>query len=276
MGNAISGLVFQPPDVSFVPPKSIIWLRTSLGQRIPAFHADNGAPVTLLFSHGNAEDLGMIYDWFTALSRELRVNILCYDYTGYGRSTGTPSESNCYADIDAAYDYLTVELGKPPESIVLYGRSLGSGPSCYLAERLSRGGTPPGGVMLQSPLLSVYRVAFNFRFTFPGDAFPNCDRVPHVDAPVFIIHGTRDEVVPFWNGEQLFLDTKPRMRCKPFWVEGAGHNNVEVLLRDSGSFVQRVREFLEEAVPAYGGAGADDSPAAAAATAPGAVPGAAV
>lgn len=53
----------------------------------------------------------------------------------------------------------------------------------------------------QSPLLSVYRVAFNFRFTLPGDMFPNVDRIRQVRCPVFVIHGTRDEIVPFRNGE---------------------------------------------------------------------------
>lgn len=59
----------------------------------------------------------------------------------------------------------------------------------------------PLAIMVQSPLLSVYRVAFNFRFTLPGDMFPNVDRIRQVRCPVFVIHGTRDEIVPFRNGE---------------------------------------------------------------------------
>jgi fermentation-respiration switch protein FrsA (DUF1100 family) len=104
----------------------------------------------------------------------------------------------------------------------------------------------------QSPLLSVYRVAFNFRFTFPGDMFPNVDRVRHIESPILIIHGTRDEVVPFWNGEELFLACQVKWRAKPFWVEFAGHNNIETLLREDGSFWRRITEFLEEWVPAFG------------------------
>lgn len=142
---------------------------------------------------------------------------------------------------------------------IRYGRSLGSGPTCYLAEKQSLAGKPVAGVILQvrapenlsasprasthamhwftlrpsfqSPLLSVYRVAFNFRFTFPGDMFPNVDRVRNIESPILIIHGTRDEVVPFWNGEELFLACQVKWRAKPFWVEFAGHNNVETLLR---------------------------------------------
>lgn len=72
-----------------------------------------------------------------------------------------------------------------------YGRSLGSGPTCQLAEELAMDGVALGGVMLQSPLASAFRVAFNFRFTMPGDLFPNIDRVKNVACPLFIIHGTR-------------------------------------------------------------------------------------
>lgn len=79
----------------------------------------------------------------------------------------------------------------------------------------------------QSPLLSVYRVAFNFRFTLWGDMFPNVDRIPKIECPIFIVHGTRDEVVPFWNGEELFFAAQIKWRAKPYWIEGGGHNDLE-------------------------------------------------
>jgi abhydrolase domain-containing protein 17 len=89
----------------------------------------------------------------------------------------THTQANCYADVDAAWEYLRRERKIPSEQIFLYGRSLGSGPTCYLAERLAAEETPLGGVILQSPLCSAFRVAFNFRFTMPGDMFPNIDRI---------------------------------------------------------------------------------------------------
>jgi pimeloyl-ACP methyl ester carboxylesterase len=145
-------------------------LNTSRGSRIPAFFIERpNAQVTILFSHGNAEDLGMIYDWFNDLARVLRVNIMAYDYTGYGKSNGVPQEDSCYADIEAAYQYLLEVRRVQPEQVVLYGRSLGSGPSCYLAAKSAKEGQSVGGVILQSPLLSAYRVAFDFRFTMVGD-----------------------------------------------------------------------------------------------------------
>jgi fermentation-respiration switch protein FrsA (DUF1100 family) len=231
----ISSLLFQPPTPTYLHPSRHFWLNTGTSSRIPAFFIERPhATVTILFSHGNAEDLGMIYDWFNDLARVLRVNIMAYDYTGYGKSRGTPDETSCYADIDAAYRYLLTVRKYQPEQIVLYGRSLGSGPSCYLASKTAREGRSVAGVILQSPLLSAYRVAFNFRFTCPGDKFPNVDYAPHIRCPVFIVHGTQDEVVPFWHGQELFLALHQSWRSKPFWVEGAGHNNIEALLRPTG------------------------------------------
>lgn len=235
MGEMISSLLFQPPTPTYLHPSRHFWLSTGAGSRIPAFFIERpNANVTILFSHGNAEDLGMIYDWFNDLARVLRVNIMAYDYTGYGKSQGTPNEHACYADIEAAYRYLLTVRKLQPEQIVLYGRSLGSGPSCYLAAKTAREGRSVAGVILQSPLLSAYRVAFNFRFTCPGDRFPNIDYAPFIRCPVFIVHGTQDEVVPFWHGQELFLALPQAWRSKPFWVEGAGHNNIEALLRPTG------------------------------------------
>jgi abhydrolase domain-containing protein 17 len=247
MGDAISTLLFQPPSPTYLHPSRHFWLRTASGSNIPAFYIERpGAVVTLLFSHGNAEDLGMIYDWFNDLARVLRCNIMAYDYTGYGKSNGSPTEDGCYNDIEAAYNYLINERHILPEQIVLYGRSLGSGPSCYLAAKTAtKEGRSVAGLILQSPLLSAYRVAFNFRFTMAGDKFPNIDYAPNIQCPVFIIHGTQDEVVPFWHGQDLFLSVKQQWRAKPFWVEGAGHNNIEAMLRPTGAFVAKIVEYLD-------------------------------
>merc|ERR1711957_795266 len=115
------------------------------------------------------------------------------------------------------------------------------------------GGRSVAGLILQSPLLSAYRVAFSFRFTMCGDRFPNIDYAPRIKCPVFIVHGTQDEVVPFWHGQELFLALKQGWRAKPFWVEGAGHNNIEALLRPSGAFVDKLVEFLDLHVAARKG-----------------------
>jgi hypothetical protein len=94
--------------------------------------------------------------------------------------SGTASEESCYASIDAVFNYLVEKRGLSPHQIVLYGRSLGSGPSCYLAEKTSMGGNQVAGLILHSPFTSVYRVVLDFGFTMVGDQFPNVDRVKNI------------------------------------------------------------------------------------------------
>ena len=93
-----------------------------------------------------------------------------------------------------------------------------------------------------------------FRYTLPYDLFPNIDRLPHVTCPVFVIHGTRDEIVPFVHGEELFLAAPVHLRAKPNWVQGGGHNDLEYYAvdgEDESFFLEQFREFLLEWVPAY-------------------------
>ncbi|GMI61467.1 hypothetical protein ScalyP_jg2986 [Parmales sp. scaly parma] len=248
MGEMVSSLLFQPPPPSYLSPTSHFWLPN---RQIPAFFIDNGAKISILFSHGNAEDLGMIYSWFVDIAQVLEVNVLAYDYTGYGKSQGTPSEEDCYEDIQCAYDFLTKTRGIIPENIILYGRSLGSGPSIYLASKTATEGRSVAGVILQSPLLSAYRVAFNFRFTMPGDKFANVDRIANVRCPTFIVHGAQDEVVPFWHGQELFLTLPQVWRAKPFWVQAAGHNNIEALSKQQ--FLDHIKNFMDGHIPARWG-----------------------
>lgn len=249
MGNSVDKLLFQPPrPASYTNSPNFFPLSTGKNLTIQAFFVRHErAKFTILFSHGNAEDIGMIYDWFKEVAIQLECNVMGYDYLGYGLSDGEkPSETDCFYSAQAAFDFLTETQGYMPDEIVLYGRSLGSGASCELGSKLSREGRPPAGVILQSPLMSAYRVAFHFRYSMPGDMMCNIDKIPSIDAPVFILHGRRDEIVPFWHGECLYLATKPKFRYPPLWVEDAGHNNIEVIVqrKKSGLFFQRLKEFF--------------------------------
>mmetsp|Transcript_13768 Transcript_13768/g.18370 ORF Transcript_13768/g.18370 Transcript_13768/m.18370 type:complete len:458 (-) Transcript_13768:15-1388(-) len=260
MGTVLSkgGLVFQPPpscagsvliatsNCGSDANASRFWLKTRLGSKIEAVFVDQRAVMTILFSHANAEDITLIYPFLMELTRNCHVNALAYSYSGYARSRDrAPSEADVYADIDAAWDYLVLMRGIAPDQILLYGRSIGSGPTVYLAERLAHRQTPPAGIVLQSPLLSIFRIAFNFRYTIPGDLFPNIDRIRSVACPVLLIHGAKDEVVPIWHGQELWLATPLTWRYKPFWIPSAGHNNIEVILRHSGLLFQKLSEFFQ-------------------------------
>jgi len=255
MGETISTLVFRPPPPTQLRSSIYFWLETGDedGNQIPAFYIQRpGAKVTLLFSHGNAEDLGMMYPRMKALAKILGVNIMAYEYSGYGISTGgPPSETMCYKNIDAAFRYLTKMRNIPPHQIILYGRSLGSGPSCYLAAKTAKQGRSVAGLILHSPFLSVYRVVVDCGFTLHGDMFKNIMHAPDIRCPVLIIHATKDEVVPFWHSQELLALLDPTCRVKPFFVEGLGHNNIEIY--EKVKYTQKILYYLERYIPARRG-----------------------
>jgi pimeloyl-ACP methyl ester carboxylesterase len=275
MGDTVSTLLFQPPPPTKLKEQKIIWLNTSEGKKIPGFYisysreggektsrsltvkelqsARTDEGITLLYSHANAEDLGSIYPWCKFLSKMLRVNLFAYDYTGYGMAydEGSPSEDHCYADIEAAYKFLRTDLNVPAKNIVLYGRSLGSGPSCYMASGTAQStdpalGGPVGGVILHAPFLSVYRIVVDTGCTVYGDKFPNIDYAPMIKSPLILVHGTADQIVPFNHSERLYEALPPDSRARPLFIEGMGHNNVHSVVRPM--FVARLNEYLEEHV----------------------------
>ena len=183
---------------------------------------------TALFSHGNA---GNIADRLESISllRSMGFSVLAYDYGGYGRSTGKPSEQRCYADIQAFWDYLLHDRGIPPEKILLFGRSLGGGATADLAARVQ-----PAAVVLESTFLSIPDVV---RDIFPflpirwciRHHFKNKDKVGDIQAPLLIIHSPDDRVIPFRHGKELFdLATEPRQ----FLEIRGDHNEGFVLSMD--------------------------------------------
>ncbi|EYU17770.1 hypothetical protein ABFS83_04G178300 [Erythranthe nasuta] len=180
------------------------------------------ASSTLLYSHGNAADIGQMYELFIELSIHLRVNLLGYDYSGYGQSTGKPSEHNTYADIEAAYKCLEESYGAKQEDIILYGQSVGSGPTVDLAARLPR----LKAVVLHSPILSGLRVMYPVKRTYWFDIYKNIDKIPLVKCPVLVIHGTSDDVVDYSHGKQLYELCQEKY--EPLWIKGGNHCDLEL------------------------------------------------
>ncbi|CAG9581664.1 unnamed protein product [Danaus chrysippus] len=187
--------------------------RTSRGNRIACLfvRCSPNARFTILFSHGNAVDLGQMSSFYLGLGTRINCNIFSYDYSGYGVSGGKPSEKNLYADIDAAWQALRTRYGISPENIILYGQSIGT--ACE----------------------SLFP---NTKRTWFFDAFPSIDKIPKVTSPVLVIHGTEDEVIDFSHGLAIY-ERCPRA-VEPLWVEGAGHNDVELF----NQYLERLKRFV--------------------------------
>lgn len=214
----VDRLIFQPQPASYGDGAWTIKLTTGDGLKISAVYlANENASYTILYSHGNAEDLGDVLPFLAEL-KATGFAVFAYDYHGYGTSQGRASEQNAYRDIDAAYDYLTRRLGVPPQRIIAHGYSVGSGPATDLATR-----RPLGGLILESPFLTALRVVTPVS-PFPFDRFRNIDKIGNVGCPVLVIHGTKDRVIPFSHGERLFREAHGPKRFLP--VAGADHFNL--------------------------------------------------
>ncbi|CAI0394955.1 unnamed protein product [Linum tenue] len=181
------------PGVTADKNMDVHTLDTKAGNKVVAmFWKHPFARFTMLYSHGNAADLGQMHELFIELRAHLRVNIMCYDYSGYGASSGKPSELNTYYDIEAVYNCLKDEYGVKQEELILYGQSVGSGPTLHLGSRLR----DLRGIVLHSAILSGIRVLYPVKVTLPFDIFKNIDKIRHVSCPVLVIHVSCFSLLP--------------------------------------------------------------------------------
>lgn len=211
-------MIFPYSGSTYQDSPEIKKLPTSDKDRIATLYLPvEGSQHLLLYSHGNGEDLGSIRPHLENFQAK-GLSVLAYDYPGYGTSTGRASEAGVYAAADAIYQYATQQLGYTPEQITLYGRSLGGGPSCWLAERY-----PVRGLILDGAFSSTFRVMTHIRI-LPWDRFNNLSRWPSISCPVLILHGTEDRTVPLSHAKQNAKAA--RSDVTTLWVENAGHNNL--------------------------------------------------
>ncbi|XP_011033471.1 PREDICTED: alpha/beta hydrolase domain-containing protein 17B-like isoform X1 [Populus euphratica] len=223
------------PGVTADKNMEVHLLETKPGNKIVAtFWKHPFARFTVLYSHGNAADLGQMHELFIELRAHLRVNIMSYDYSGYGASSGKPSEFNTYYDIEAVYNCLKKDYGIKQEDLILYGQSVGSGPTLHLASRLQK----LRGVVLHSAILSGIRVLYPVKMTFWFDIFKNIDKIRLVSCPVLVIHGTNDDIVDLSHGKRLWELAKEKY--DPLWVKGGGHCNLETY----PEYIKHLRKFI--------------------------------
>ncbi|MBC2608125.1 alpha/beta hydrolase [Pelagicoccus albus] len=193
-----------------------------------------GATKTVFYTHGNGEDIGQTL--FILQNYALQgVNVLSFDYRGYGLSEGTPSEKNCYSDARDVIEHAVQEWGVDRNWLILHGRSLGGGVAVQLATEFQ-----PLAVILESTFLSIYQLYLPLSWV-PGDKFVNEDKAPEVSAPALVIHGREDRVVPFEQGLEL-SQALGSHDVKTVWVDGVGHN--DLVVKASSEYWAAIRSFL--------------------------------
>lgn len=210
-------MIFLPPPASYQDTQEILKVPVTNNQEVSALYLPNpDAAYTLLYIHGNAEDLGNIRSILEDLHR-WGFSVFAYDYRGYGTSDGKPGERNAYQDVNAAYNYLTQQLNIPANQIIVYGRSVGGGSATALASQ-----HPVAGLILESAFTSAFRVVIPLPL-FPFDKFSNLPKLKKVRCPVLVMHGQADEIIPFHHGQKLY-EAAPEPKAF-LWIPEAGHND---------------------------------------------------
>ena len=217
-------LIFLPHPLVGEPPAGFSdeWIMTEDGVRLHAWRVPaRDGHATLVWSHGNANNIsGRAAPMAELAARGL--GVLAYDYRGYGRSGGRPSEAGVYRDALAAYDAERAH-DTPAEKIVCFGESLGGAVSIYLATARRCGGVAV--VATFTDLGAVARVHYGPLATAVlGTRFDSSTRVRALRVPILVAHGDRDAIVPVALGEELFAAAPEPKRFVR--VAGAGHNDV--------------------------------------------------
>jgi len=238
----------EPMDPDFPLPAYIqgaveVWIDSADGNRIHGLYwaAPENRP-TILFFHGNAQ---CVFEW--ALISEdfkpLECGLLLLDYPGYGKSSGRPTEESCYACGRAALAWLLESAETPERRIIIFGKSLGGGVAVELAQN-----RPVLGVVLESTFRSMAAVAHNLiplipkNAKFPTEQYDSMAKIKNIHAPILIIHGDRDMLIPPEEGRVLFdLANEPKQL---YWVHGAGHNDVAIVAGEE--YGHTIRKWLDQ------------------------------
>jgi fermentation-respiration switch protein FrsA (DUF1100 family) len=197
---------------------------TDDGARLHGWWAPARGPAAghVLLCHGNAGNVGdrVLH---AALLTRAGFDVLLFDYRGYGRSTGRPSEDGTNRDARAAREVLLRMANADPARVIYLGESLGGAVALDLALEF-----PPAGLVLQSAFTSVRDMARRHYPLIPAglvpDAYPSLRRIADLRAPLLVLHGEHDEIVPLMDGEALYEAAPEPKELRV--LEGVGHNDL--------------------------------------------------
>lgn len=249
---------FHPERAAFEGPWRVpqnaeeVWFKTADGVKLYGwlFHSKTQpAAATVIYFHGNGGNLSYC-DWVGAGLAGRDFDVLLFDYRGYGRSEGEPTdERGVYADADAAYDFVVRERGVPAERVVLYGQSLGTAAAVDVASRKGC-----GALVVESGLSSAADMAGAIMPWLPRfvrgltkNKFDSVSKLPRVRCPVLVTHGDRDEIIPAEQGRKLFDAAQGPKRLKI--IEGAGHNDLSIV--GGEKYIVMLADFIRGSIPSH-------------------------
>lgn len=242
--NIPSREIKMSPADAGLPYESVTLLTSDTIQLDGWFIPAPEARGVVLFFHGNAGNISHRLDSLL-LFNKLRLSTFIFDYRGYGRSQGKPSEQGMYRDAEAAWQYLTRERGILPQQIILFGRSLGAAVAAHLATLHT-----PGALIMESCFTSVPDIAADVYPFLPARLlsrlhFNAMEKLENVACPVLIAHGRNDEIIPYRHGRALYAAAKEPKR---FLELRGGHN--DGFLITGKAYRDGLDTFLSESISA--------------------------
>lgn len=236
----IKSYLFSPDKELWVTPEDAeipyedVYFKTEDRLELNAWYVKNGKQnPTLLFCHGNAGNISNRVTHIRLL-REIGLNIFIFDYRGYGNSQGEVSEEGIYKDVWAAYQYLKLRSDLNPKKIFPFGESMGGAVAIDLACKY-----PFPLVIVQSVTTSIQALFKGEKGSLFRGMFDSLSKIKCLKSPLLLIHGDKDEMVPYKLGRELFMAAN---RPKEFYrIKGAGHNNTFDIAGDE--YFQRIKRF---------------------------------
>lgn len=241
-------MIFFPSKEIEATPRDIgldfedMTFSTEDGKKIAAWFVPSGNERgVLLFCHGNAGNISHRLDSIR-IFHDLGLSVLIFDYRGYGRSEGSPTEKGTYRDAEAAWNYLINKMKVRPEDVIFFGRSLGAGVAAEMALKHRA-----AGLIMESAFMSVPSLGSKFFPYLPGHLirlisrfhYSNIDKINRIGIPKLIIHSPQDEIIPFEHGAALFEKaTVP----KEFLRIAGGHN--EGFMLSGRTYIDGLDRFI--------------------------------
>ena len=244
-------IIYQPVkypeglwDTSNMPlPIQDVWFEAEDGVKLHGWYVPSDKPVaTLLFFHGNAGNITHRLENIFLL-HHLKLNVFIFDYRGFGRSEGDPDEDDIHLDSQAAYDTLLAQPGVTADSLIIFGRSLGGPFAAYTATK-----NPTAGLILESTFTHAVDMADRMIPIYPGwmvsSELDTQSYASQLKIPKLFIHGTKDTLIPFTMGRELY---KAAAEPKEFYaIVGAGHNNTWQVGRRE--YFDTIKDFISRTV----------------------------
>ncbi|MDR1486249.1 MAG: alpha/beta hydrolase [Planctomycetaceae bacterium] len=195
---------------------------------------------SVLYCHGNAINISHMTDFALRLSRDLRCNVLIFDYAGYGKSSGEPTATGILGDGRAARDWLAAFDGIDRERVIVYGQSLGGSVAVDIAAI-----DGARGLIVESSFTSIGDMGRKLLPLLPAnyllrERLASIDKIGNVNCPVFISHGKADNVIPFTQGQRLFNAAK---EPKTFFIPQLGNDYHSA--PHSKEHRKKLKEFVE-------------------------------